>query len=117
MRIISYRGAFFAHMMRSYTGMPFVVPFLPFVRIFGPQSCREKTDVRAWARVPVLLMYAQRLTLELEMKYLNGHLRNEHDSTMCMEAYTPKRTLTVEEYVPVVALILLLVSLLAAALS
>lgn len=51
------------------------------------------------------------------MKYLNGHLRNEHDSTLCMAAYTPKRKLTVEEYVPVVALILLLISLFATAVS
>ncbi len=44
------------------------------------------------------------------MKYLNGQLRNEQDSTLCMPAYT--QNMTVEEYVPVVALVVLLASLL-----
>lgn len=45
------------------------------------------------------------------MKCLNGQLRNEQDSTLCMAAYAHK--MTVEEYVPVVALVVLLASLLA----
>lgn len=46
------------------------------------------------------------------MKYLNGQLRNEQDSTLCMAAYAHKRDMTVEEYVPVVVLVVLLASLL-----
>lgn len=46
------------------------------------------------------------------MKYLNGRLRNEHDATLCVSSYTEKRNLTVEEYVPIVALVVLMVSFL-----
>lgn len=50
------------------------------------------------------------------MKYLHGQLRNEHDATLCSSAYTEKRNLTVEEYAPIVALIVLMASLLLGAL-
>lgn len=46
------------------------------------------------------------------MKYLNGQFRNEHDATLCVTAYTEKRNMTVEEYVPVVALVVLMLSFL-----
>jgi hypothetical protein len=46
------------------------------------------------------------------MKYLNGQLRNEHDATLCTSAYSRKRNMTVEEYVPIVALIALMASFL-----
>lgn len=50
------------------------------------------------------------------MKYLNGQLRNEFDSTLCMNAYSRKSAMTVEEYVPIVALAALIASLLISAL-
>ena len=46
------------------------------------------------------------------MKYLNGQLRNEHDSTLCVSAYSERRNMTVEEYVPIVSLVVLMVSFL-----
>ena len=50
------------------------------------------------------------------MKYLNGQLRNELDSTMCLSAYGRKKSMTAEEYVPLVALGVLIASMLASAL-
>lgn len=46
------------------------------------------------------------------MKYLNGQLRNEHDTTLLMRTGSHKQHLSVAEYVPIVVLCLVLVGVL-----
>jgi hypothetical protein len=50
--------------------------------------------------------------VELEMKYQHGQLRNEHDMTLHLSAYSQKQEVRWEEYGPFAALACLLLALL-----
>lgn len=42
------------------------------------------------------------------MKYLNGQLHNEQDVTLCMRAFAPKQKMSLEEYLPMIVLCLIM---------
>ena len=42
------------------------------------------------------------------MKYLNGQLHNQHDVTLCIRAFAPKPKMSLEEYLPVIVLCLIM---------
>lgn len=46
------------------------------------------------------------------MKYLNGQLHNEHDVTLCMRIYAPKKAMSLNEYLPMIVLCLIMGALL-----
>lgn len=96
------------------TGRPFAIENQPLVGILIPLVAGHGNGYTALDYQPDFVnLQAQKFRKKgVKMKYVNGHLHNEHDVTICISMYQTRKKMSMEEFLPMLVLCLIMAVLL-----